>query len=356
MMLPPIHLGDCWTDLQLITYCKAGYHHIVLLSDENVMKYYGEKVKAYFKAHKVLIQIIILPPGEQSKTRQTKAMLEDKLFTLGCGKDTLLIALGGGVITDITGFLASTYYRGIPVIYLPTTLLGMVDAALGGKTGINTPQGKNMIGTYYDPCALFININFLSTLPTLEYTLAFAEIIKHGLIADANYCDLLVNKVKLLQAKDHELLTTVVTHSYTLKSAIVAEDKRETAKREILNFGHTIGHALEVASAYTMPHGQAVALGIFAESELAYNMEILPSTAVIHQLLKDYGLLMPQKLPPKEKILQSLQSDKKIRNGKIRCILLQEIGKVWVNEGCYAHPIAFDLIETVVENLCNYFK
>lgn len=340
--LPPVYFGDCFASKTLAQYSGAQYHHIVVITDENVNAHYGNAIKQYFATQSCTIDSIVIPAGETSKTRKTKATIEDKLFALGCGRDTLLIALGGGVITDITGFVAATYCRGIPVIYIPTSLLAMVDAAIGGKTAINTPYGKNTLGTFTQPKAIFIHVDFLKTLPHREYISAFAEIIKHGLIDDPAYCDLLMSSVDAAKEKDLILLKTIVRHSCKIKLAIVLSDERESKKREILNFGHTVGHALEMASDYTLSHGEAVALGMVAESELAHSMGLLDEKDIsfIKQLLEAYGLpiTLSQGLS-KEAIMTHLKHDKKIRNGTLRCVLLTGIGKVLCDKGVYAHGV-----------------
>ena len=340
--LPSLYFGDCFASNHLAQYCDSQYHHLVIVTDDNVNACYENTIKNYFLSQNSIMHSIVITGGESSKNRNMKITIEDQLFALGCGRDTLLIALGGGVVTDITGFVAATYCRGIPVIYIPTSLLAMVDAAIGGKTGINTPYGKNTLGTFTQPKAIFININFLKTLPYKEYISAFAEIIKHGLIEDVDYCHLLADSVIGLKKKEPALLKNIVRRSCEIKLAIVLADERENKKREILNFGHTIGHALEVASHYTLSHGEAVALGIVAESELSHSMGFLSYSDVcfIQKLLADYGL--PITLPndlSREAIMVHVNRDKKIKKGSLRCVLLRGIGKVLCEKGVYAHVV-----------------
>ncbi|MHA7840755.1 MAG: 3-dehydroquinate synthase [Gammaproteobacteria bacterium] len=345
--LPPLYIGDCFATKHLAQYCAYSHHKIVIITDSNVNAYYEKSVTQYFLSQNCSIHHIVISAGEHSKNRKTKAYIEDRLFALGCGRDTLLIALGGGVVTDLVGFVAATYCRGISVIYIPTSLLAMVDAALGGKTGINTAYGKNTLGTFTQPIVIFININFLNSLPHKEYVSAFAEIIKHGLIENSAYCHLLMNSVAAVKEKDHLTLEKIIRGSCKIKSTIVVDDEREQGKRELLNFGHTVGHALELASDYTLSHGEAVALGIMEESKLAHRMGLLTEKDLffIKKLLTGYELpiTLPESLS-REAIKAHLNQDKKIRNSELRCVLLTEIGKALCIKGSYAHSVNRDLL------------
>ena len=340
--LPPVYFGDCFTSEVLAQFCASHRYRIVIVTDKHVKGYYGSAIKNYFLSHNIPTDTIVITPGEKAKTRATKALIEDTLFTLGCGRDTVLMAFGGGVVTDMVGFVAATYCRGIPVIYIPTSLLAMVDAAIGGKTGINTPYGKNTLGTFTQPKAIFINTAFLNTLPNKDYIAAFSEVIKHGLIEDEAYCYLLAKEVDGVKERNPLLLEKIIRRSCEIKSAIVVSDEKENKKREILNFGHTIGHAVEIASDYSLSHGEAVAIGMVLEGDLSQRMGLLTKKDMhfIKNLLEAYGLpsTLPQGLS-KESIRIHLKRDKKVRNNELRCVLLTALGKVLCEKGLYAHVV-----------------
>ena len=275
--------------------------------------------------------IITIRHGEKYKTRATKAEIEDKLLALKCKRDTCIVALGGGVVTDLAGFVAATYYRGIDVIYVPTTLLAMVDAAIGGKTAVNTADGKNLIGTITQPKAILIDLDTLQTLPETEYRSAFAEIIKHGLIADVNYFEFIYNNAELLQQRDEKLLFQVIKRSCEIKAEIVALDVNESKLRKILNLGHTIGHALEYACDYNISHGQAVAIGIVVESFMANNMGLLSNA----DFTKIKNIIELYKIPliiNREIRISDLKNGL-LRDKKQEFILLEGIGRP-----CYVKP------------------
>jgi len=285
---------------------------VVVITDDTVKKLHLQTLEKELPD----FLTITIPPGEGSKSREIKAKIEDALLERNFGKDTLLIALGGGVIGDLTGFVASTYYRGIPFLQVPTTLLAMVDASIGGKTGINTEHGKNLIGTVYQPDAVMIEVEFLKTLPEEEFLNGLAEVIKIGCILDKDlFEEIEKHKEGILQRKE-ELLLPLINRSISLKKSIVENDEQETGLRQILNFGHTVGHALEKASSYSLKHGFAVSIGMVAESMLAVEQGELQKGEVerIRALLKSLGL--PTELPAEintPQVWEAMKHDKKIK-------------------------------------------
>ncbi len=226
-----------------------------IVTDHTVANLYGQDALRHFGPD---AQLFSFPPGEKSKTRATKAWLEDAMLEACFTKESTIVGLGGGVVTDLAGFLASTFYRGVPLILIPTTLMAMVDTAIGGKNGVNTELGKNQIGTIYQPQRVIFDRRFLATLPASEWRNGFSEVIKHGLIANPS----------LLRTFD-------IFDAVEVKRRIIATDLYEKGKRRLLNFGHKIGHALEVASEYQMSHGEAVAKGIVMESRIALELGYL---------------------------------------------------------------------------------
>ena len=325
----------------LTTLCKP-YANVVIVTDSNVGSLHAASLQQKLSAH-----IITIPAGEQYKTRETKAWIEDQLLEKQCGRDTILIALGGGVVTDITGFVAATYCRGVPVIYIPTSLLAMVDASIGGKTSVNTSHGKNLIGTFTKPMAVITDIAFLETLPDTEYVSAFSEIIKHALIADKDYFSFIENNVAQLKAKNKLILTDVIQKSIDIKSNIVASDETEKNKREILNFGHTIAHALETVTQHTITHGQAVYIGMLIESDLSHQMGLLSRVQLerIQNLIAQFNVPLQSSIHfSKDDFFRALSLDKKTRNHQPRFVLLNEIGKVLCHDNRYSHEVNQEII------------
>src|SRR6185312_8347084 len=259
-------------------------------------------------------------PGEASKSRESWAGLSDELLEMGFGRDSGLIALGGGMVGDLTGFVAATYMRGVPYALAPTTLLAMVDASVGGKTGVNTPQGKNLIGAFHPPVAVIADPQTLATLPDREYRGGLAEAVKHGLIADQSYFEWIESAAEDILRRDPAALAHLVRRSVEIKAEVVSEDEREGGRRAILNAGHTVAHALERVSNYGLPHGEAVALGLVLESELAEQLGLadpgLPRR--VRDLLAGLGL--PDQLLPgvdPMALVDSMRGDKKNRRGHI---------------------------------------
>lgn len=283
----------------------------------------------------VLAAELVVPAGEQSKSRAQWAALSDQLLDRGFGRDSAVIALGGGVIGDLAGFVAATYLRGLPCLQVPTTLLAMLDASVGGKTGVDTPHGKNLIGAFHPPVAVVADPLVLRTLPEREYRTGLAEAVKHGLIADAGYFAWLGDSASAIARRDETTLATLVRRSVEIKAAVVGEDEREEGRRAILNAGHTVAHAVEHASDYALPHGEAVALGLVAECELAEAMGIArPGLgADVAALLGCLGL--PVRLAdglPRDRVLAAMAADKKNRAARVRFALPRDVGTMFPGE------------------------
>jgi 3-dehydroquinate synthase len=254
------------------------------------------------------------PAGEQSKTRDTWAALTDRLLAAGFGRGSAIVALGGGVVGDLAGFVAATLGRGVPWMQVPTTLLAMVDASVGGKTGVNTAAGKNLVGAFHPPTAVVADPLTLSTLPETDFRGGLAEAVKHGLIADAGYLEWLLGHATEIAARDAVLLSELVRRSVAIKSRIVSADEREAGERAVLNAGHTVAHALEAATGYAIPHGDAVALGLVAEAALAERLGIAERglAETVRAALERFGL--PTRLAepvPAGGIVAAMATDKK---------------------------------------------
>lgn len=297
-------------DLENIAqYIKADNHKVVLVADTIVANLYANKIKQIL--HKYAVDIITVPAGEIHKNRKTKADIEDKLLQLGCKRDTLLIALGGGVITDLAGFVAATFCRGIDIIYIPTTLMAMVDAAIGGKNGINTDFGKNMIGCIRQPNAIFIDASFLKTLDYSEYLYAYSEVIKHAIISECSYFEYLENNLAAILKLDLSVVTQIIKTSNQIKTKIVNSDPFDNSIRQILNLGHTYAHAIELKSNYMISHGRAVAMGLYLECQEQ-------DKPILARLIKLFEMLGMEYTSPysKQELRPLMLRDKKVKMGQ----------------------------------------
>ena len=272
---------------------------------------------------------LTFPPGEASKTREQWARLTDALLAQGFGRDSAIVALGGGVAGDLAGFVAATYMRGVPCVQVPTSLLAMLDASVGGKTGVDTPEGKNLIGAFHPPVAVLADPRVLTTLPERDYRGGMAEAVKHGLVADGDYFTWMERDAEALLRRDETALTRLVRRSVEIKAEVVSGDERETGRRAILNAGHTVAHALEHATAYGLPHGEAVALGLVAECALAEGLGVAPAGLGkrVAGLLQRLGLPVRLAAPiDRERVVRAMGSDKKNRAAKVRFALPRELG------------------------------
>ncbi len=296
----------------------------VLFCDEAVAKLHGSKWVEHLQKQGLDVTLFTFPPGEEEKCRERKAELEDRLFSHKFGRDICLIALGGGVTTDLIGYLASTYCRGVPVVFIPTTLLAMVDAAIGGKTGVNTRFGKNLIGTYYPAEKILIDPSLLSSLSSSEWTNGSAEVIKYGLIRSRA----LFESLKHWKPEDPAYLEKIIVESVSIKTNVVETDYEEkTGLRRILNFGHTIAHALELLEDYRLSHGEAVAIGMLVESAISVKMGHLSEDS-FHQIEKCIrSFPFPLKISSsitKANLHSALSLDKKSAKGLPRFVLLDK--------------------------------
>ena len=287
-----------------------------------------------------------MPDGEAHKDWASLQMIYDALLTHRCERNTTLLALGGGVVGDITGFASATYQRGTPFIQIPTTLLSQVDSSVGGKTAINHPLGKNMIGAFHQPRAVLIDTDTLNTLQPREYRAGLAEVIKHGVIRDAAYFDAIEQHLPAILARQSEALAWVVKRSCEIKAEVVAQDERESGLREILNFGHTFGHAIEAGFGYGVwLHGEAVATGMVMASDLSRRMGLLDGAQAerISKLLAASGLPVRADGLGAARFMDLMRIDKKSREGRLRFILSHGIGRA--EQGVEADPAA--LAETL---------
>jgi 3-dehydroquinate synthase len=330
----------------------APAHRYAVVTDANVHKLYAGAVEASFAPH--TIDGVKISAGESYKTRETWATVTDTLLEAGLGRDSTIVALGGGVVGDLTGFVAATYMRGVPFVQIPTTLVAMVDSAIGGKTGVDTPAGKNLVGCFHMPAAVLVDPQVLVTLPLRELRAGFAEVIKCGVVADTAYFQLVREAMPDLLSGGigrSDRLEPLLLGGIGIKVRIVVEDERENGIRKVLNFGHTIGHAVEITSGYSLLHGEAVAIGMAVESELAERIGAAEpdTTAKIVEALNIAGL--PTRLPPEcepQRLLDAMRSDKKGREGKIRFALPTKVGEMARDGSDWSVPVADELIMEVL--------
>jgi 3-dehydroquinate synthase len=310
----------------------APAHRYVVVTDYAVAAFHGAAARRGLGG--LAAEWIEIPPGEAEKTRERWAWLTDRLLALGCGRDTTLVALGGGVIGDLVGFTAATFMRGIPFVQVPTTLLAMVDASVGGKTAVDVPAGKNLVGAFHPPAVVLADPAVLRTLPPEERRAGLAEVLKHGVIADAGYLDRTVSALPMLldpMLSDAPPVVDAIVRSVQIKAEVVTADEREHGRRKTLNFGHTIGHAVELASEFRLLHGEAVAIGMSLESSLAERLAVAePGTAAA----VDAALLradLPLDVPPGigvDQIIAATRTDKKARHGTAEYALPAGVGRM----------------------------
>ena len=313
---------------------KANRH--IVVTDSNVGPLYGQKLLAGLTDVGLNAELIEFPAGEAAKNINTALDIVGQLLKLGADRNSMLIALGGGVVGDMVGFIASVFMRSIPYIQVPTTLLAQVDSSIGGKTAIDLPYGKNLLGTFYQPRAVFADLSYLGTLSDKEFNNGLAEVIKYGIIDDEKMFRLLEEKMAPVKGKDPALLLKIVENCCRIKKSIVEIDEKEQGLRRILNYGHTLGHALEAQSNFTLAHGEAVALGMIAAARISENSGYLDqaSRERIERIIGEAGL--PVRIPQEmatEGILSRLKMDKKKEGDVIHFVLLKKIGMPFVNGG-----------------------
>jgi 3-dehydroquinate synthase len=310
---------------------RLAVRDVVVVSDATVARLHGGAVVRALAAAGFRTRLLTFPAGERSKTRSVKARLEDRLVSLGIGRDAAIVALGGGVTSDLAGFLAATWHRGVPVAQAPTTLLAMVDAAIGGKTGVDLPAGKNLVGAFHQPVGVWADPSVLETLPRTELASGFAEVVKIAAVTDRALFAWLESNAAALRARSPRVLERAIAASMAAKARVVSRDERESGRRAILNFGHTVAHAIEAASGYRIRHGAAVALGLAVESRLAVAATGLPpgAAARIARLLEalDASLAWPRSLDP-ERVVAATRRDKKNRLGRVRYALPVGLGRM----------------------------
>ncbi|MDN3506437.1 MAG: 3-dehydroquinate synthase [Simkaniaceae bacterium] len=335
----------CVFETHLPSLLEKEERKCVIVTDSNLEKLYGKELEKFD------CKVFSFLAGEASKTRETKLMLEDHMLAHKFGRDSLVIGLGGGVVGDVSGYLAATYCRGVAHVQIPTSLLGMVDASIGGKTAVNTPYGKNMIGTFHPPREVWIDGSFLKTLPKSEWVNGFVEILKAGLIISPPLFQAMHEGVE--KWDDLEFAMDRIYESVTIKRDVVEEDpKEEKGLRRVLNLGHTFGHAIETLEEFTIPHGVAVAIGILVSCFISVEMGLIGKDTCkeIEEVFKLYSIpLRLNKAHSIEDLMSLLALDKKALKASPRFVLLSGIGEVASFGGEYCSEVEFPLLEKALE-------
>jgi 3-dehydroquinate synthase len=322
-----------------------------IISDSNIARLFADRVRQSLTSAGFQPVLIMIPPGEESKTLEQGGMICDQMIAAGLDRRSFVIGLGGGVIGDISGFVAAIYHRGIPHVQIPTTLLAMVDSSIGGKTGVNRAAGKNLIGAVHHPALVIDDVDVLKTLPRREFNQGFAEIIKHAIIADPEMFAQVAQASGLQLASETLALQSLIRRNIEIKSKIVAKDERDnTGERAILNFGHTVGHAIERAGGYQeFLHGEAVSLGIVTACAISIKKAGMPRDqrdATVDLLGRfDLSTHLPPNFP-REKIFEALPYDKKFESGKIRFVVTPRIGSAHITS-----DVTLDDIREAVDQL-----
>jgi 3-dehydroquinate synthase len=328
----------------------APAHHYAVVSDEAVAPLYAEPLARGLAAH-APVSLHVVPSGEAHKTRDTWARVTDGMLEAGCGRDTTVIALGGGVVGDLAGFVAATYMRGVPVVQCPTTLLAMIDASVGGKTGVDTAAGKNLVGAFHPPAAVLADVETIGTLPLAQRRSGLVEAIKHGVLADAEYFGRLEAELSTLLDAEPSATIDAVARSVEIKADVVRADEREHGRRKTLNLGHTLGHALEHVSEYTLLHGEAVGIGMVLEARIAERLGVAEAGTAerIATVLRRAGLPVarPRELPV-DRVVDATRADKKVRGGRVEYALPARIGAMAGEESGWALPVDDQLVHEVL--------
>ncbi|HEX8209454.1 MAG TPA: 3-dehydroquinate synthase [Longimicrobium sp.] len=333
----------------LSRFCPAQRYAVV--TDDRVAELYAVRLSRMLHAAGYRADVFAFTAGEARKTRETWALVCDAMMEAGLGRDTAVVAFGGGVPGDLGGFVAATYMRGLPLVQLPTSLLAMIDSSVGGKTGVDTPAGKNMVGAFHQPRCVVIDPDLLRTLPPEHLRAGMAEAVKHGAIADPEYLDWIEQSAHRLLAGDPEALCRMIVRSVEIKAEIVKRDVREAGPRKLLNFGHTLGHAVESLSGYTLLHGEAVAIGMVEEARLGERIGVTAAgtAARLRRVLTKLGL--PASLPLEyaaADVIGWTRGDKKSRDGRVEYALIEGVGTPAVRDGRWGAPVADETVAAVL--------
>lgn len=330
-------------------------HKFAIITDSNVEPLYAQQLEQKLLDAGYQTSVFEFPAGEKSKTRQTKAMIEDSMLERGYRRDCCILAVGGGVVTDLAGFIAGTYGRGVPFINYATSLLAAADASVGGKTAVDTPLATNLIGLINQPQKVYLDLESWKTLPKREIYSGLSETIKHACLADAGFFDYLEAHMDDILALDQAACEHIAEKNCSIKYHVVMKDERETGLREVLNLGHTVGRAVETVSEYHLLHGEAVSIGLVAEVKLSQQLGYMTQEQVDRVIALLKRAKLPTEIPDyidREKLVKKLYTDKKVRDGKLRFVLQDGIGAiVCFGENVYATPISEETARGIIMQL-----
>ncbi|MCH9631368.1 MAG: 3-dehydroquinate synthase [Chlamydiia bacterium] len=332
---------------------------IVIITHTKLKKHFGHYLEKRLTAHGIETKLLDFPSGEKAKSEETVAKLQHKMLGMHLGKDTAILALGGGIVSDVAGYVASTYNRGIPLILFPTSLLAMVDAAIGGKTGVNTKYGKNLIGSIYMPEMIFLDLRMLNFLPDVEWTNGLAEVMKYAVSLDSHVFEILESGLDKWALKDPAFVQELISQSCQLKISVVEKDTLEGGYRRVLNFGHTIAHAIEVCEEYELAHGHAVIIGVLVEAYISMKVANFKEETFdkIVTLTKAYNFpLKLSKKTTKKKMMHAMQYDKKSKDCTPRFVLLKSLGEVHSFDGEYCTEVKSSIIEEALDWMFTLLK
>jgi 3-dehydroquinate synthase len=334
----------------LSRFCPA--HRYAVITDDRVAELYAVKLSRMLHAAGYRADVFAFQNGEPRKTRETWGLVSDAMLEAGIGRDAAVIAFGGGVPGDLGGFVAATYMRGLPLVQVPTTLLAMIDSSVGGKTGVDTAAGKNLLGCFHQPQVVLADADLLQTLPDAHIRAGLAEAVKHGAIADPQYLDWIESAAGELLAGDTEALTRLIGRSVEIKAEVVNRDEMESGPRKMLNFGHTVGHAVEALSDYSLLHGEAIAIGMVEEARIGERIGVTAAgtSARLRRVLSRLGL--PTSLPLEmgiDEVVAWTRADKKAREGRVEYALIESIGSPAVGrDGRHGSPVADETVLDVL--------
>lgn len=323
---------------------------VYIITDSNVMTPYGRTAQRALQKRHIAAHCFIIPAGEPSKSFQLAQAIYEWLVGLKAERGHAIIAVGGGVVGDLAGFVAATFLRGVPLVQVPTSMAAMVDASIGGKVAVNLPQGKNLVGAFYQPKAVLADVRTLATLGKRELAEGWAEAIKHGFILDASLVDVFEEHAEALMDVEPEISTEVIRRSMAIKASVVSQDERETLGiRILLNYGHTIGHALEASTEYgRFLHGEAVSIGMMGAARMAQQLGMIPQSVVDRQrrLLERFSLPIRASSVPVDNVLRAMSLDKKTEGGVTKWVMLADVGKAAVRR-----DLPRELVEETVRDL-----
>jgi 3-dehydroquinate synthase len=346
--------GALATVPEFVTQC-APAHRYAVISDSRVGALHGARVRDALLTAGLAADLFTFPAGEQHKTRETWAVLTDELLTTGFGRDSTIVAVGGGVVGDLAGFVAATYMRGIPLVHVPTTVVAMVDSAIGGKTGVDAPAGKNLVGSFHEPAGVLVDPEVLATLELRQMQAGLAEVLKHGAVRDASYFREVSEALPGLlgiACAGSEKLRRIIARSIQIKVEIVGGDIREAGIRKILNFGHTLGHAVEAASGYSLLHGEAIAVGMVAEASCAERAGVSErgTGESIRRAVVAAGLpaALPGGVTPAA-VLAAARADKKARKGALEYAVPRRIGEMAAADSGWTVRLPDELVLEVLQ-------